>query len=175
MIDPTLDRLLSIVVPGAGLAIVAVGVYRLAREAVRHFRDTPPDPRLERIAAMSVREAEAAARELLQGGHFEVQREPLLARQRGVLDTLPRITQSFFSDYAEVSGAGARLSRALIAPWAIDSSYIYVGSDLNDASIVVGTTDDRVFVVERDASVRDAAPGYRSLWHYLLEIAVHEQ
>ena len=174
MIHPTLDLVLSIVVPGAGLAIVAVGTYRLLREAVRHFSDRPavPDPRIERIAAMSVRAAEAECRELLHGTTFDVRQDPLLARHRALLAPLPPVTRAFFSDYADVSGADVRLSRELIAPWPNDASFTRIGSDVDDV-VVVGS-DDRVFVLDPRGGLPEAAPEFRSVWHYLLEIPLHE-
>lgn len=174
IIHPTLDLVLSIVVPGAGLAIVGVGVYRVARGFIEHFSDKPgvSDPRIQHILAMSARDAEVSARELLQGTTFEVKQEPLPARQRSLLDPLPREMQAFFSDYAEVRSAEVRLSRELIAPWAQDPSFVQIGTDVDDV-VIVGK-DDRVSVVDRRGSLPEAAPTFRSVWHYVLEVPLHE-
>lgn len=164
----------GLVLGALGLAFVAWGAYRAYRSVRSGSVQEAPNEEPERIGALSLAEAESAARELLQtGAPFEAVREPLLARDRSRLDALPRSAQSFFSVYAEVAGNGMRLSRASVAPWTKDPSYVRVGSDIDDAEVVVRASDDQVFVVEKDANSPDVSDPYVSVWHYVLEVATH--
>lgn len=168
------EALWNTLVTLAGGAIVAIGAYFSYRSWRRQARATAlVDSNYERVNTLSRAEAEREARALLESSvPFEAAREPLLAKERSLVQQLPADAASFFTSWSAVAGGGMRLARSEIRPFQGDSSCIRIGADVENADIIVRKTDGHVFVVESgDAAASDE--GYLSIWHYLLEVAVH--
>jgi hypothetical protein len=128
-----------------------------------------------RINALRIDQAESEARELLTlPTPFQTIREALLGRDRSRLDGLPAEVAAFFSAYSEVSGKGMRLARSEIGPFEPDPAFTRIGSDIENAPVIVRKTDGRVFVVEEGQATRYLDDPYQSVWHYVLEVASHE-
>jgi hypothetical protein len=159
----------------AGVAIVAIGAllsYRSWR--TQSAKKVPPAAGQVAVHAMTGRQAQEEARAILDSSTpFQVTRGPLSAKERSLRGELPGDVYSFFSRYQEVAGGGAHLARSEIAPFARDPSFIRLGSDLENADVVVRKSDGRVFVFEKGGTIPGDEDAYQSIWHYVLEVASH--
>jgi hypothetical protein len=148
---------------------------------LRSLRETTPaavTARAEavhrRVAALSADDAESEVRDRVMMG------EPFHATSGLATDTwpgkeeLPAAVRSLFSTYQDIAAGGMQLRRIDVQPYARDTSYLRIGSDIEHADVVVRKDDGRLFVIEDDGAPEpDLSDEHSTVWHYLLEVAEH--
>lgn len=66
-----------------------------------------------------------------------------------------------------------RLARDSIAPFARDAGFLRIGSDIDEADVVLRRSDGQVFVMEKGPGLDGLDDPYMSVWHYILEVDAH--
>lgn len=83
---------------------------------------------------------------------------------------LPSSALDFFTRYEsleELDGA-ARLSRRMIGRSATDPRYVRIGTEIDDAEIVVSPRSDTVYVIDSTEPTDSPEEQYPSIYHYIL-------